>query len=159
MSKLTAPLDRFSDWLERKLPWWLTYNGIGDPISWSVDHPAWTLVASAVGSLFGHGVLMAWVAVAIYCAREAVWDGPYHLGLLGWANAWRIQRDDRNPWCSGFQVGWLTDGINDALCTAVVALMVTLWGLGVAAVATFAHAVVAVGVLRYLLRNTPRRVP
>lgn len=129
--KPTARLDLFSDGIEKRLPSWLTYNRIGDPISWVFSHPAWVLVGAKVGAVVGLVQGAGWRlgavvgAVCVCCVytflREPL-DARAQFKEHGWAGAWK--RTKRNPYCSGVQVGWLADGIGDvAGCWLLAALL------------------------------------
>lgn len=160
MAPITAPLDAFSDWLERKLPWFMTYNGAGDPVSWTLHHGAWTIVGSAVGAAIGAAfgqaargaTIGAWIVVVIYLLREALGDGPLHLAQHGWSNFWVLSASQRNQWCKGIQVGWGTDGIMDVITPAALAIVITMWGLLFGFLCWLALNALLIAYLRWRLR-------
>lgn len=135
-------LNRFADRVEEKyLPWWLTHNGIGDPVSWFFSHPAWVVVGSIIGALVGAvadyfiafvlpdwkigAVIGAWVVVAVYAFIREPLSCVEEFRIWGWEGAFR--RVIRNPWCKGVQVGWLVDSLGDVIGPALMALLISWW--------------------------------
>lgn len=137
-------LDRLSDRIEERLPRFLQYNYIGDPVSWYFSHPAWcffgAFIGGRVGSIVGHftvgnhvsyaAVLGWWFVAAIYAfIREPRDFRVNHTRYQGdEIFSWEKKRN-RNPYPrpEAKQVGYGLDGILDNAGNILYGILLTRW--------------------------------
>lgn len=130
-----AAINDWADRLEKRLPRFVQYDYVGDPASWYFSHPAFCYAVALLGAAVAYvqggdvanGMVAGAVVAALYytCIREPL-NALDHYKRVGWAGAFR--RINPNPYCKGWQCGWLVDGVGDFVgCWLLCVLPLWLW--------------------------------